>query len=674
MRDAPYRGAQPYQFKDGDLFFGRDAAAREVIETIHASPVTVLHARSGAGKTSLLNTRVLPGLEANGLTPVVLRLWDDPVASVRQEIPRQLFPKPAREADRFDLARRTLGLPGSTGLVDLLDRFDEFREEDPNLVDELLRPSDDGEARIPFAARLLNSTLEPERYLELANFVTAGALWAPGSLPGDHRQIPVDDLTRRLRSERAGAAHAELLRETSEAGHNLVEQVSYVFETCHGALRDFELALVFDQFEEIFTRFRSDTTLADGTRSRSWEAREELFDQLAGLCDKAFALHEDAVGSTRLQLQMRLVFSLREEFFSRMNRLRDFVPEQFIASYRLELMSPDEARSAIVEPADAYGTHYESSCLDRLVDELTVEDRFVEPSQLSIVCDLLWNRVTEGRRGGPASEDGETATITLDDLEAAGSVPGLLEAIVTEMLEDFDPRERLEALDLVQSLQSDEQIRQILPERSLVERAFRTEIRQRVLSELQERYFVRLQAYRGATLVEITHEALLRAFARVLGRAREDHPEFFTMWRLLDRLEDLERETGRTGRWRLLDQRQDLIDLNDIFHHVEWHRHPGACELVLRSWLVQTTAGDREIHRAVRWWGGQYRNAVASSAAEDPLESFLRHPSGWRLERCEDVERDWPETERHRMLRALIQSDTTPRAELVGRWTRRITS
>jgi len=56
----PYVGPLPFQRGDASMFFGRDADSREVASLVIAHPVSLLHATSGSGKTSLINAGVIP--------------------------------------------------------------------------------------------------------------------------------------------------------------------------------------------------------------------------------------------------------------------------------------------------------------------------------------------------------------------------------------------------------------------------------------------------------------------------------------------------------------------------------------------------------------------------------------------------------------------------------------
>jgi len=91
-RSAPprtrYRGAQPF----GDdrvsrlTFFGRDAAAQTLTDQVLANRLVVVYAKSGMGKSSLLNAGVAPRLREAGCQPLMLRVNDlhaGPVQAVR---------------------------------------------------------------------------------------------------------------------------------------------------------------------------------------------------------------------------------------------------------------------------------------------------------------------------------------------------------------------------------------------------------------------------------------------------------------------------------------------------------------------------------------------------------------------------------------------------------------
>lgn len=55
----PYIGPKPFQVQDKDNFFGRDEEATKLLSMIFANKIVILSAQSGAGKSSLLNARMV---------------------------------------------------------------------------------------------------------------------------------------------------------------------------------------------------------------------------------------------------------------------------------------------------------------------------------------------------------------------------------------------------------------------------------------------------------------------------------------------------------------------------------------------------------------------------------------------------------------------------------------
>ena len=83
-----YPGAQP--FSDDPIsrkvFFGRERECRELVDQILANRLTVVYARSGAGKSSLLNAGVAPRLRELGFAPLIARVNDVASGPMRSAI------------------------------------------------------------------------------------------------------------------------------------------------------------------------------------------------------------------------------------------------------------------------------------------------------------------------------------------------------------------------------------------------------------------------------------------------------------------------------------------------------------------------------------------------------------------------------------------------------------
>lgn len=64
--EEPYVGPRAFERRDQQRFFGRNWEASQLLARIIAHPVVLLYARSGAGKSSLLNAKLVPMLKQEG--------------------------------------------------------------------------------------------------------------------------------------------------------------------------------------------------------------------------------------------------------------------------------------------------------------------------------------------------------------------------------------------------------------------------------------------------------------------------------------------------------------------------------------------------------------------------------------------------------------------------------
>ncbi len=69
----PWKGLSPFEEADKGLFFGRGLEVQDLFERVERHALTVLFARSGLGKTSLLRAGLIPRLRKAGFTPVLVR-------------------------------------------------------------------------------------------------------------------------------------------------------------------------------------------------------------------------------------------------------------------------------------------------------------------------------------------------------------------------------------------------------------------------------------------------------------------------------------------------------------------------------------------------------------------------------------------------------------------------
>ena len=59
----PYVGPRSFSYEQRRLFFGREIEARDLLSRLLSARLLLFYAQSGAGKTSLLNARLIPQLQ-----------------------------------------------------------------------------------------------------------------------------------------------------------------------------------------------------------------------------------------------------------------------------------------------------------------------------------------------------------------------------------------------------------------------------------------------------------------------------------------------------------------------------------------------------------------------------------------------------------------------------------
>jgi hypothetical protein len=173
------------------------------------------------------------------------------------------------------------------------------------------------------------------------------------------------------------------------------------------------LIVIFDQFEEFFT-----------TNQHRWQERRPFFDQLVQ------ALHDLPT--------MKVVFVMREEYIAQLEPFSELLPEKLRPRMHLERLRGNSARNAVVKPFQSCGLSFDPNAADELMAELSeirvaegdqfreTRGEFVEPVQLQVVCQSLWENLPSEWKNGPnASSDG-SRLITAEYIERFGDVNNAL--------------------------------------------------------------------------------------------------------------------------------------------------------------------------------------------------------------------------------------------------------
>lgn len=140
-RGNPYIGPRTFSRQQARLFFGREREARDLLARVVSERLLLFYAQSGAGKSSLINARLIPGLQQEGFAVL-------PVARVGGELPPGI--DGAANAYAFNLMRgldqgkgnpqRLVGLSLSEFLARLITADGEHWEYQEGLVDSSAEP------------------------------------------------------------------------------------------------------------------------------------------------------------------------------------------------------------------------------------------------------------------------------------------------------------------------------------------------------------------------------------------------------------------------------------------------------------------------------------------------------------------------------------------------------
>ena len=173
------------------------------------------------------------------------------------------------------------------------------------------------------------------------------------------------------------------------------------------------LIVIFDQFEEFFT-----------TNADRWQERRPFFDQLAQ--------------ALRDLPTMKVVFVMREEYIAQLDPFAELLPEKLRPRMHVERLRGNAARSAVVKPFENRSLSFDQTAADELMKELSeirvaegdkfreTRGEFVEPVQLQVVCQSLWENLPAEWKNGPnASTDGPRL-ITSEYIERFGDVDNAL--------------------------------------------------------------------------------------------------------------------------------------------------------------------------------------------------------------------------------------------------------
>jgi YVTN family beta-propeller protein len=257
--------------------------------------------------------------------------------------------------------------------------------------------------------------------------------------------------------------------------------------------------IIFDQLEEIFSLY-SDP-------NRWHEQQQDFFRQIA------YALEND--------LLLRVVFIIREDYLAQLDPFAWLLPEKLKPRFRLERLQKDAALEAVKGPLETAKSYvderlikklFDEDIIDKLIEDLLkirvettggqsreIKGEFVEPIQLQIVCQRLWNKLKVSQIG----------QINQEYFGYLGDVDKALQDFYVEAIREA----------VKQNSISENVIRNWFEEklitssgtRGIVHRGIESTggISNRIVNILEKKYIIRKEERSGAQWYELTHDRLI---------------------------------------------------------------------------------------------------------------------------------------------------------------------
>jgi hypothetical protein len=267
------------------------------------------------------------------------------------------------------------------------------------------------------------------------------------------------------------------LRDQLSSTINCSSDLTEIIETIAAIAKNAPLLIAFDQFEEFFIRFESNSDL-----------RNAFISVIAGI-------------SRRNEIDCRFLFSLREDYFTKLDEFRQKLPVIFDHSYRLGPLSAFGARQAFTRPLRRSNIPLESRLTSDLLEELA-EVNF-DPALLQIVCSELVRAASE--------RDPEALKITSADLHAFGGIEGIFQRYLENAVNELAPEIRLLARLVLDALITQNRTKQAMRVGELLRQQFviTTEELNAILAALYKFHIVRRDIRRSEEWFELVHERLV---------------------------------------------------------------------------------------------------------------------------------------------------------------------
>ena len=378
-------GPRPYEEENAAVFFGREREARDLVSLVIANPLLLIYAPSGAGKTSLINARLIPML-GKVKDPTLIQLLGPgrgfevlPTARVSGVVPQGIDLNSIAGANIYVFnALMSLVLPqaaAESGLTELnlakrrlADYLDETRSaKNSGRVDDTE----------PLSPRILIFdqfeelfTSHLERWRDRENFfvqICDALRGGPISFREGDIRLPEALIERIARGDdpvsssirtRLSNEGPEALNSFSQANRNaLTALVTELNNLIKGpSLYDEQT------FAGVMLRSKTQALLQADRKSKNFT------DLNCSLLEDAYP--REIFHRVEGDPALRIVLSMREDYIAELDPYMHLLPDRFTTRYRLERLRRDAALAAVTGPMQFTRLGFGEGVAEQLVENL----------------------------------------------------------------------------------------------------------------------------------------------------------------------------------------------------------------------------------------------------------------------------------------------------------------
>jgi tetratricopeptide (TPR) repeat protein len=393
-----------------------------------------------------------------------------------------------------------------------------------------------------------------------------------------------------------------------------------------------QVVIVLDQFEEFFIRFRDRP-----------DDRAEFIEAVAQLAHN-------------LDLDLRIVFSLREDFLAELDDFRPTLPELFDNEYRLLPLTAFGAREAIVRPLIVADINYSRALVTRMIDELS--EVGYDPPLLQIFCTEVYLEAQRNSDGLPSLEEAS--------LNNVGGLKGIVPRYLNGVFQSIPPERMLLTRAVLDGLMTREETKRAATLESLLGEAefnaSEDEVRE-VLDMLVRHRLVRREWRDRHYWYELTHERLV-PLVRAWLELDRDYFNFCVA-------RDLVINSSRGTHW--FEKLETLLNHGQLRDVIWPYRERLRLDAVQAEFLLRSAIYSKPDYEDISFWMAQYDEKAAIVAAQadpvgppktrrshDILTEMLEMSDSKASEQAAKAARHFPDPHCHLARKLLSMAQTDP--------------